>query len=897
MQPLVYLVEGLFLVLFLATLREFARRRDPVSRDLALVFSPLALLFVVEAWTQQAGSAPVIATVIWASLLLLQPFFMLHLVSLVRAVPQRALWLALVLTLASGLSVIVFRDTISSTSSTSVLAVAVVGVFAAVESAAAIYLLLEALRRDGPVAVRMWLAALSTAVFAAALLASIVASAVDTSPDVSRAAGSVLALLAGLGYFLAFLTPGPVRRILQARTTVEYTRQLIASSSEPVAVIWKGFTQLAVRMQGGSSVMIAGTRPGAAAIVASSGLDVDTGALPIAWDDLEALVEAGRSGWDVPTAQVGPIRRRLAELTGAQFVSVVPIAVPHSDETAVLVLLSTHRTLFHVSDFELLRALGAQTAIVAERRSVMAEQEALTQRLESTVEALRSASAAKSDFVASMSHEFRTPLSAILGFSELMGSEPRDGERVSVPVEWVDHIHRGGQHLLALVNDVLDLARVEAGRLDLRPEPIEVASAVTEAVNGLRPLADRKGIRIEVDVSLLTVVADRGRFRQILYNLVSNAIKYTPDGGRIRVAANERDGEVRVSVADNGVGIDPKEHESVFEEFRQVGDPADRQPGTGLGLAVTKRLAEAHDGRMELVSAVGQGSTFTLVLPAVPDSERTAVPESLAPRAAAEAAVEAVQSAVGSGDVLVIEDDPSAVRLLREYLEAAGYPVRVAPTGERGLASVAERKPAAIILDVLLPGIDGWEVLRRLKADDRVRDVPVIIVTVVEEREVGLALGAADYLVKPIHRDALLQCLARFVVTGSGAGQAKRVLVVDDEAAALALIRAALEPEGYEVVTAQGGRAALEWARRGQLVDLVVCDLVMPEIDGFEVIAALKRERRTASVPIVVCTAHDLSSEQKARLNGQILGIVVKGQDARLGLLDWLSRSAPTLLN
>ena len=577
--------------------------------------------------------------------------------------------------------------------------------------------------------------------------------------------------------------------------------------------------------------------------------------------------------------------------------SVVPIDVPHSDATAVLVLLSSHRTLFHASDFELLRALGAQTAIVAERRSVMADQEALAERLASTVEALRSASAAKSDFVASMSHEFRTPLSAILGFSELMKGEPRVGDRVSVPVEWVDHIHRGGQHLLDLVNDVLDLARVEAGRLDLHPEPLEVASAVNEVVNGLRPLADRKRIGIETAASLLTVVADRGRFRQILYNLVSNAIKYTPDGGHIRVAAVQRDGEVRVSVVDDGVGIDPKDHQSVFEEFRQVGDPADRQPGTGLGLAVTKRLAEAHEGRMELVSAPGQGSMFTLVLPGAVDDGTAWPPDSLGPREAAEAAVDAVQSAIASGDVLVIEDDPSAVRLLREYLEAAGYPVRVAATGESGLASGLEHKPAAIILDVLLPGIDGWEVLRRLKADDRTHDVPVIIVTVVEERDVGLALGAADYLVKPIHRQALLRCLARYVVTGTEGGPTRRVLVIDDEAAALALIRAALEPEGYEVVTVQGGRAALEWAHDGQLVDLVVCDLMMPDVDGFEVIAALKRERRTADVPIVVCTAHDLSSEQKSRLNGQILGIVAKGQDARLGLLDWLSRSAPTLLN
>ena len=256
-----------------------------------------------------------------------------------------------------------------------------------------------------------------------------------------------------------------------------------------------------------------------------------------------------------------------------------------------------------------------------------------------------------------------------------------------------------------------------------------------------------------------------------------------------------------------------------------------------------------------------------------------------------------MSAAIATGDVLVIEDDPSAVRLLREYLEAAGYSVRVAATGELGLAAVMERPPAAIVLDVLLPGMDGWEVLRRLKADQRTQEIPVIIVTVVEEQEVGFALGAADYLVKPIHRAALLSCIARYVEGAPEAGAGKRVLVIDDEAGALTMIRAALEPEGYDVVTVQGGREALKWVREGPLVDLVVCDLVMPDIDGFEVIATLKREQRTAAVPIVVCTAHDLTVEQKARLNGQILGIVAKGQDARLGLLDWLSHSAPVRPN
>ncbi|HEX5148003.1 MAG TPA: response regulator [Candidatus Limnocylindrales bacterium] len=886
MQPILYLAEIIFFVLFVATLAEYLHRRDPVSRDVMLSFSALAVLFVVSLWKDLGGGAPDAISGVAGGLFILQPVFTLHLVSLIRRVPPRLFWAGTLLLVATGLPVVALQ--IENPILTAGAAIAFIGL----QSAAAVYLLLEAGRRKGPSAARMALAAGATGIFAAALLVSMAGNAASQSAA-GTVAASVLAVVAGLGYLCAFLPPAPIREIWQARTTVEYTRNLIGRSREPVPAIWAEFTQMAVRMQAGSAIMITGVSPGEPSVVATAGVDdAAARAVQIGWAELDGLTRDARSRWDVPVAQAGPIRQRLAEVSGARFVSVVPIALPDRAESAALVLLSEHRALFHATDLELLGALGAQTAIVAERRAVMAEQEELTERLKLTVEALRSASAAKSDFVASMSHEFRTPLSAILGFSELMASEPRDGETVKVPIEWVEHIHRGGQHLLALVNDVLDLARVEAGRLDLRPELIDVGSAVTEAVSGLRPLADRKAIAIEASVPAMIVAADRGRFRQILYNLISNAIKYTPDGGIIRVAAVQTAGEVRIAVVDNGIGIDPTDHASVFEQFRQVGDPHDRQPGSGLGLAVTKRLAEAHDGRVELESARGQGSTFTLVLPASAD-DLAAPPDAVA----ASAAASALGDAIVAGDVLVVEDDPSAVRLLREYLEAAGYSVRVAPTGEAGLAAVAERAPAAVVLDVLLPGIDGWEVLRRLKADDRTHSIPVIIVTVVEEREVGLALGAADYLVKPIHRSALLNCLARYVATGAAGGAARRVLVVDDEAAALSLIRAALEPEGYEVVTAQGGRAALEWVRRGQLVDLVVCDLVMPEVDGFEVIAALKRERRTSAVPIVVCTAHDLTLEQKARLNGQILGIVAKGQDARLGLLDWLSRSAPGRAN
>jgi signal transduction histidine kinase/DNA-binding response OmpR family regulator len=885
MDWLVYLVEGLFLFLFLATLWTWYKQRDLVSRDLALVFSALAVLFVAEAWELITGVPAGLLSAIGALLLILQPVFALHLVSLIRPVPRRLLFGGTIALLAPVVPALLLRGTPGASGLMTVATFVLIAAFVVLEAIAAVYLLLEAIRREGPVSARMGLAAVSTGVFAAALFASIVGNAASAPPEVSRATAAGLALLAGIGYVFAFLTPAPIRRTWQAATTVEYTQSLIARSGEPVPAIWATFAETATHMQGGSAVVITGRRAGSYAIVASAGEEIPTDAIPVAQDELESLVATHRLGWDVPVEKVVPLGQRLAELAHARFVSIVPIDVPESDAVAVLVLLSSHRALFHPSDAELLAALGAQTAIVAERRAVMAEQEALTDRLATTVEALRSASAAKSDFVASMSHEFRTPLSAIIGFSDLMTTEPRDGDKVTVPIEWVDHIQRGGQHLLTLVNDVLDLARVEAGRLELRPEPVDVGHAVSEAVNGLRPLADRKNLQFQADARSFGVVVDRGRFRQILYNLISNAIKYTPDGGSIKVTASRVGDEVRIAVADTGVGISPEDQARVFEEFRQVGDPSERQPGSGLGLAVTKRLAEAHDGRIELESARGQGSTFTLVLPAGDrDPATDETPQ-------APATID--DASTMSGEILVIEDDPSAVRLLREYLEAAGYRVRISATGETGLASARSERPAAIVLDVLLPGMDGWEVLRKLKADAELQDVPVVIVTVVEEREIGLALGAVDYLVKPIHREALLGCLARFVAADDSKGVAKRVLVVDDELASLAYIRGALEPEGVVVVTAQGGREALEWAETGQLVDLVVCDLVMPDVDGFEVIAALKQNERTADLPIVVCTAHDLSAEQKAKLNGKILGIVAKGQDARVGLLDWLDHALP----
>jgi CheY-like chemotaxis protein/nitrogen-specific signal transduction histidine kinase len=527
----------------------------------------------------------------------------------------------------------------------------------------------------------------------------------------------------------------------------------------------------------------------------------------------------------------------------------------------------------------LIGLLAGQAAALAEREQLFAEQTRLAERL-------FAASQAKSDFIASMSHELRTPLSAILGFSELMRSEPLRSDGRLVPDEWIEHIHNGGQHLLALINDVLDLAKVEAGRLELDRMPFDLRGLVTETMAGLRPLAERKHLALSSEIDVVRFAADRGRVRQVLYNLLSNAIKFTPTGGAISIGAALDQGAVLLSVADTGPGITPEDQAVIFDEFRQVGELGARQEGTGLGLALARRLVEAHGGQIELVSEVGSGSRFTASFPQTDeaaDATSIRIPEPMR---------ETPSDGPTGTDVLVIEDDPSAVRLLRTYLETDGYGVRVAVDGPTGLAEARARPPAAIVLDILLPGTDGWEVLREFKADHALRDLPVIIVTVVDERELGLALGAVDYFLKPVDRTALLSRLARYTFTTKVRAGAVRILAVDDDPAALDLIEAALRPEGFEVVRATGGREAIDRAT-AERFDLVVCDLLMPDVDGFDVVSALKSDSSTREVPILILTAHALTDADKVRLNGRILGIVDKGEDAAAGLRRWLTHLSP----
>jgi CheY-like chemotaxis protein len=416
--------------------------------------------------------------------------------------------------------------------------------------------------------------------------------------------------------------------------------------------------------------------------------------------------------------------------------------------------------------------------------------------------------------------------------------QPADGLR-SVPADWVDHIHASGRHLLGLINDILDLAKVEAGRLDLRPAPLRLDDAVPETLTGLAPLLQAKDLRVETHLPALTALADPVRFRQVMENLLSNAIKFTPEGGRISVTATGTPSVVAVTVTDTGVGIDPADHARVFEEFQQVGDREKRRAGTGLGLALTKRLVEAHGGEIGLISQLGQGSSFTVRLPAAPPPPAETEPTS---------AVHGSQRRV-----LLIEDDAAGAELLRTHLRGAGYLVDVAGSGEAGLARACASPPDAIVLDVTLPDIDGWEVMRRLRAEQRLARIPVFFASIVDERQMGLALGAADYFVKPVDQSALLGALSRHVAV-QPASNPPRVLVVDHNEVQRRAVEESLRSSGADVVGCSDSGQGLALSRDRHF-DLIVCDLQMPGLDGFSLLAAIEQDPATADTPVVAVTA------------------------------------------
>jgi len=498
------------------------------------------------------------------------------------------------------------------------------------------------------------------------------------------------------------------------------------------------------------------------------------------------------------------------------------------------------------------------------------------------------ANRAKSQFLANMSHELRTPLNAIIGYSEMLQEDALQLGQESMATD-LEKICGAGRHLLKLINDVLDLSKVEAGKLDAYVEQFELMPFVDEVASTVRPLVEQKGNQLTVrcDPEVGPMHSDRTKVRQCLFNLLSNSAKFT-DCGTISLVVsqhveNDRDW-ITFEVADTGIGISKDQLGKVFEAFVQAENSTTRKyGGTGLGLTLTKRFCELLGGKLQAESEPGKGSKFTLLLPAQIDTPQSE-PEVVVPPNRMDAAVADRSIGSGTDTVLVVDDDPAMLDLFGRFLEGEGFLVVTASTGEEGLARAKALHPAAVVLDVMLPIMDGWDVLRAMKKDPAIADIPVVMVSTLDNHEMGYALGVSDYLTKPIDRHQLLSILDKYRTPVLGT-----ILVVDDDPDVVKFLMEQVRDPGSEIIGVKNGREALRWLGTHR-PSLILLDLFMPEMDGFAFVSELQRHEDLDFIPIIVLTAKDVTAEERRRLDGSVERILRKGTFDQSELLQALRR-------
>ncbi|MEO8621221.1 MAG: PAS domain S-box protein [bacterium] len=551
-----------------------------------------------------------------------------------------------------------------------------------------------------------------------------------------------------------------------------------------------------------------------------------------------------------------------------------------------LTVVSYNATTFHDRD----RRLQGVFASARDMTDLKRIEQALQQK---NVE-LEDASRMKSEFLANMSHELRTPLHAIIGFSEVL-KDGMMGEMTDQQRGFISDIFSSGKHLLSLINDILDLSKVEAGKMTLDVEPVDVPSLFANSLSIIREKAAVRRIRLSMKSQneIGTVHADARKVKQIVYNLLSNAVKFAVEGGDVTLHASrvpreavsqlaadcmgrtfplaESDFEefLEITVTDTGIGISPEGLERLFKPFSQIDSGLARKfEGTGLGLAMVKQLAELHGGAVAVESEVGKGSCFTVWLPLRAVENQTHTPVRMLDAVP-------VEAFAGTRTALVVEDDFKSADLIRVQLEAEGFMVLHATSAKSAL-ELASRQPLTLItLDVMLPNMEGWDLLARLKQIPELSRIPVVIISIVADASKGFSLGAAAVMQKPISRQELYDALVGLGLFPLGQDQTLKILVVDDEPKAVELIALRIQGLASTVLRAYGGREAIDAARR-ELPDLIVLDLMMPDVNGFDVVTALQEQADTARIPVLVVTAKHITFEDRVKLNGYVMSIMEK---------------------
>lgn len=503
--------------------------------------------------------------------------------------------------------------------------------------------------------------------------------------------------------------------------------------------------------------------------------------------------------------------------------------------------------------------------ILEEERSMRDNLEKSRAELEEANSKLKELDLMKSEFLNTVSHELRTPLTSIKAFAEILLDNV--GEDPETQTEFLEIINKESDRLTRLINNLLDLSRIEAGRMKWDRDPLDLHEVVSTAVTSLSAAAEKKGLTLEVDIEEdLPTVGDRDKLIQVVTNLLGNAIKFTMEGGTVRVLASRQDLlTARIEVQDSGVGIEPQFHESIFEKFSQVDSSETRDiKGSGLGLPIARSITEHHDGKLYVQSEPGQGSSFIVELPLHVESDMEAAPEVEEPE------FSLLEHGFEPGQVvLIVDDEPSIRRFLRHILETEGFLVIEARTGVDAVAIARREKPAIVLLDLVLPDIDGFDVLGRLKEQSSTRHIPVIILSIIEDEDRCFRLGASDYLPKPIDRERLVDRVSRLIAAGparrvNGIGH---VLCVDDDDSVLKAVATILTGHGFQVDIARNGQDALVLAQDKQ-PDLIILDLMMPGMSGHEVLLALKQNSGTAEIPVMILTAAEPDERIRALQGG-----------------------------
>jgi PAS domain S-box-containing protein len=516
----------------------------------------------------------------------------------------------------------------------------------------------------------------------------------------------------------------------------------------------------------------------------------------------------------------------------------------------------------------------------------ISERKAASEALLRARQAAEEANQAKSSFMATMSHELRTPLNAIIGYSEMLQDEALDANHLHY-ISDLTKIQASGKHLLALINDILDISKIEAGKMELFIEPFDIAQLVESVVSTIEPLVDKNHNRLitRITPNLGMMQADQTKVRQSLFNLLSNATKFTENGTitldvtrevHVRhpnLPAHHRafalqehnpDDLITFRVNDTGIGITPQQMNKLFQAFTQADSSTTRKfGGTGLGLAISRSFCQMMNGDITVTSEFGVGSTFTMILPADADLAHRQLQEELAPSA--------LNSTDEKGLVLVIDDDANIRQILERFLQREGYRVAVAASGEIGIELANELHPDLITLDVMMPMMDGWSVLHALKSNPQLTEIPVVMLTMVDEQKMGYRLGAADYLTKPIDRQQLAFVLNKYHRTANTG----RVLIIDDNRDVRTTVRRMLERDGWQIDEAENGAIGIEQLTLAR-PDLILLDLMMPVLDGFGFLAVFRTHQEWADIPIIVVTAKDLSNEEREQLNGAVKQVVLR---------------------